>query len=72
MVTHDGGSSLNFLAILFVVLSQILTVIYVKSPLDCATTCDKQVKRAANMVEEIDQPFTASVLHWTFFEIMTD
>ena len=35
------------------------------------TSCNKQVEAAAYMVEKINTPFTASIFHRSFFEIMT-
>jgi hypothetical protein len=38
----------------------------------CAASGYEKVERAADVVEKINAPLTASVLHGTFFEIVSD
>jgi hypothetical protein len=70
MVTDYGRCPFDFLRIFLVVSSKILTVVNVNHLQASAATGHEQIEGAANVVEEIDQPFTASIFHWTFFEIM--
>ena len=70
MVTDYCRCSFDFLCVLLVVLAEILTVVDVNMLQGCAATRHKQIERAANVVEEIDQPFSATVFHWSFFKIM--
>jgi hypothetical protein len=70
MVTDYGGCPFNFLGIFLVMSSKILTVVNVNHLKVSGATSNEKIERAANVVEEIDQPFTASIFHWSFFEIM--
>ena len=50
--------------------SKVLTVVNVNHFQGSAATSHKKIEGAAYVIEEINQPFTASILHWPFFEIM--
>jgi hypothetical protein len=72
MIADYGRSSLDLLGIFFIMVSQIFTVIHVDMLQGCAASGYEKVERAANMVEKVYTPLTASILHRTFFEIVTD